>query len=149
MKKAVSIVATVLALTLVLVGCGSKQADTSTLVDGSYRAEMSDAYADNEGHGWKGYVVLTVTDGAIADVDFDYSNGEGALKSEQSQEEYPMDPHPSTWIPELEKQGKEASSADDIDAITDATASSGEFKELYTAALDAAKAGNQETIVLH
>lgn len=148
MKKLSFVLALSLALVLALAGCGGKTAETN-LVDGTYRAEMSDDYAASEGHGWKGYVVLTVADGSISDVDFDYINEDCALKSEQSEEEYPMTPHPKEWIPQLEASGKKAASPEDLDAITDATSSSAEFKELYTAALEAATSGQSETIVLH
>ncbi|MDD3428640.1 MAG: FMN-binding protein [Oscillospiraceae bacterium] len=140
MKKLL-VIAMVAVLALSLVACGG-----SKIVDGTYRAELSDAAAE-AAHGWKDYMVVTYAGGKITDVDYD-STKDGALKSEQTAETYPMDPHPSTWLPTLEENIKKAGTADKIDAVAGATNTSETAKKLMAAIEKAAAEGNTTTVVV-
>ena len=114
--------------------------------DGTYTAEASEQYAE-QNSGWKEYVTLTVAQGKISQVDYDALK-DGKKKSETTKEEYPMEPHPSEWMHELETQMMNAQDSAQIDGVTGATQSSNLVKRLYDAALNAARTGNTATVTL-
>ena len=142
MKKLLAL-ALVVVLALSMAACGG-----SKLKDGTYVAETSDAVA-TDSHGWKDTVTVTVSGGKVTDVVFDsFALDDGRAKSKETAETYPMDPHPSEWIPQLSANLKAASSADEVAAVAGATHSSESAKKLYAAALEAAAEGNTETVVV-
>lgn len=114
--------------------------------DGVYTAQASEAYAAQNG-GWQEYVKVTVTGGQVTDTEYD-ADMDGKKKSETTADEYPMDPHPSKWIPEIERQLKAAGEKTQIDGVTGATQSSRMAERLYAAALNAARTGNTATVTL-
>ena len=118
----------------------------SQLKDGVYTAQVSDAYAQ-ENHGWKEFVTLTVSGGQITDVKYD-AEKDGKMKRDATESEFPMDPPPSQWIPQLEENIRMARDAEDIDAVAGATKSSNLVKKLYAAALNAAKNGDTAPVTL-
>lgn len=59
-----------------------------------------------------------------------------------------MDPHPSQWIPELEKNIMAAADPESIDSVTGATMSSQMVKKLYAAALNAARTGDTQVVTV-
>jgi len=144
MKKTLSIFIISLMLVTILVGCG----DSSGYKDGTYKA----TYDDFDEHGWKAYVEITIKDGKIADVDFDYVNEEGNLKSEDEEYNATMKEasgtSPEEFSPALEQQLIEKQNVKEIDNITGATHSVENFKELANAALKNAKSGNTEEVIL-
>ena len=103
-KLLVFLLVTVMALSLV--ACGG------SVKDGTYKAEYQ-----NESNGWTEFLTVTYQGGAITDVDFDAKDADGNLKSATTAETYPMDPHPSVWLPELEAKIKSAGTADKIEAV--------------------------------
>ena len=113
--------------------------------DGVYTARMSDAYTQEEGHGWQTTLTLQIEGGAIVSADFDAFQ-DGRRKSELSAEEYPMDPPASEWIPELATQIEAASAPCDIDGVSGATNASDEARKLFAAILTAAADGNTEDL---
>lgn len=113
--------------------------------DGVYTARMSDAYTQEEGHGWQTTLTLQIEGGAIVSADFDAFQ-DGKRKSELSAEEYPMDPPASEWIPELATQVEAASAPADIDGVSGATHASDEARKLFAAILTAAADGNTEDL---
>lgn len=136
MKKFAAI-AMVFVLTFILVGCAGG------IKDGTYSAQASEP-----SHDWTEYLKVTYKDGVITDVDYDAFDATGNLKSEATDETYPMDPAPRDWIPELEANIKAAASADKIEAVAGATNSSGSAKVLMAAVEKQAKAGNTETVMV-
>lgn len=145
MKKTLAFVLS-LAAAMAMAACSSTP---DTLVDGSYTAEMSDTYATEVGHGYKPTLTITVSGGEVTDVVLDAVNLEtGELKSATTQETYPMDPHPSEWLPQLSENILNAENGDGVEAVAGATTASTEAKVLYDAVLGAAAEGNTETVVL-
>lgn len=144
MKKTVSLLLVVLMTAMALVGCGGG----GGYKDGTYKA----TFDDFDEHDWKAFVEIVVSDGEITDVDFDYVNAEGDLKSED--EEYneimkeKSGTSPEEFSPALEKDLIEKQNVKDVDDITGATTSVKNFKKLAEAALKNAKAGNTEEVIL-
>lgn len=126
-----------------LVGCGG-----SKIADGTYSAELSDA-ATEANHGWKDFLTVTYKDGKMVEVQFDSKDADGNLKSEwTTPENYPMDPQPSEWIPQLEENIKATSNPDKVASVAGATMGSNNAKELYRAVVEKAKAGDTTTAVI-
>ena len=128
---------------LSLVACGG-----SKIADGTYSAELSDAAAEAN-HGWKDFLTITYKDGEMVDVQFDAKDADGNLKTESTNpENYPMDPQPSVWMPQLEENIKATSNPDKVAAVAGATTGSNHAKELYRAVLEKAKAGDTSVAVI-
>lgn len=117
------------------------------LQDGEYKAEVSDAYAQSSGHGWKEYLKIAVASNQIESVEFDALK-DGKKKSEATAEEYPMTPAPSEWIPKINEAIRAADMPESMDTVSGATMSSGTARKLYAAVLEAAKTGNTQTVIV-
>lgn len=115
--------------------------------DGTYTARMSEAYAKDKGQGWQTTLTVEFKGGKPEKVEFDAFN-DGKKKSEQTKEAYPMEPHPSQWMPEMAEQIKKAERPDDIEGISGATIASGEARKLYGAVLKAAQDGQAGEITV-
>lgn len=142
MKKLVLFVLSA-CLVLSLTACGG-----SKIADGTYSAELSDA-ATEANYGWKDFLTITYKDGEMVDVQFDAKDADGNLKTEWTNpENYPMDPQPSVWMPQLEENIKATSNPDKVAAVAGATTGSNHAKELYRAVLEKAKAGDTSVAVV-
>lgn len=119
----------------------------SGLMDGEYVAQTSETYTQQTGHGWQEYVKLTVSDGQLIDLEYDALK-DGQRKSETTPDNYPMDPHPSQWTPQLNENLQAADNPDEVDAVTGATQSSQMIKKLYAAALRAARMGDEQAVTV-
>lgn len=145
MKKAISILLISIFLATALIACGGGGGGYK---DGTYKA----TYDDFDEHGWKAYVEIVISDGEISDVDFDYVNEDGDIKSED--EEYnalmkeKSGSSPEEFSPALEQQLIEKQNVKEIDNITGATHSVENFKKLAEAALKNAKSGNTEEAII-
>lgn len=128
MKKALAIVFTAV-LALALVACGG-----SGIKDGTYSAEASEA-----SHGWTDTLSVTYKDGKVVEAKYDAYDADKKLKSEATAESYPMDPHPTVWIPEINTNIVTAGTADKIEAVAGATNSSNNAKALMAAIEENAK----------
>lgn len=108
-------------------------------INGSYKAIEAEF-----GYGWKGYLNLAITDDKITSVEYDYLNVDGNKKSGTTEAEYPMDPHPSVWLPQYESSLMSADILEfsDIDAISGATHSGETVNKMMKVLLEAAKTGN-------
>ncbi len=115
--------------------------------DGQYTARMSEAYAKGTGQGWQTTLTVTFEGGKAENVEFD-AFMDGKKKSEQSKEEYPMEPRPSEWMPEIAEQIKKAQRPDEIEGVSGATIASGEARRLYGAILKAAQEGKTGEITV-
>ncbi len=139
-KRTLVILACVLIACTALAGCRRKYQD------GTYTARYR-----NPSGGYVEYLTVTFKKGKTASVEFDgYSASEpDTKKSELSQAEYPMDPHPSKWTAQLESSiMKAGDNARDIELIAGATSSSRHARELYAAILMAAEKGDTTEIIL-
>jgi len=120
---------------------------SAALVDGAYTARTSDEYTQGTGHGWQEYLTITVENGQIVQLDYDALQ-DNKLKSETTPDVYPMTPHPSQWIPQLEASMMQAATAADIDAVTGATNSSRMAQKLYAAVMEAAQEGAKGDLIV-
>ena len=59
-----------------------------------------------------------------------------------------MDPQPSEWMPQLEKNIAATSNPDKVAAVAGATTGSSHAKELYRAVIEKAKAGDTTTAIV-
>ncbi len=124
-----------------LTGCRSSRPK-----DGTYTARYQ--YPSN---GYVEYLTVTFRDGRPTEVEFDaYLETEPETKkSELTREEYPMDPHPSEWMDDLEDNIEDAGlKPDRIATVAGATSSSRHARELYDAILTAAKDGSKKEIIV-
>ena len=126
MKIALTVVLTA-ALALSLAACSG-----SKIADGTYTAELDDASAEAS-HGWRDTLVVEYKGGKITSAAFESYNAEGAKKSEQTPETYPMDPPPSEWIPQLSANVQKAGDSKHLDTIAGATHASASAKALLEA----------------
>jgi len=130
---------------ITLVSC--EKEEESIYMDGDYRAEAAEF-----SHGWKEFMEVTITDDVQTSVNFDAVNEEDDtfFKSETTQGSYPMDPHPTVWIPQLEAQlmTVDISNYEGIDGITGATHSSQNANALFELIIEAAKTGDTSTQIL-
>jgi major membrane immunogen (membrane-anchored lipoprotein) len=127
----------------------AKAGDNTTAViplydDGVYKV-AAEAFDE---HGWKPQVELEIKDHKIASVQFDYTNEAGKLKTEDADYKAAMESsgtYPAKYTEELEKQLVEKQQIGDVDAVSGATTSSGNFTALVEYALDdLAEVGNTE-----
>lgn len=143
MSKIIRVLAVVLCAVLLctaLVGCASGPKD------GTYTARY-----ENASHGYIEYLTVTFKDGAPVEAEYDaYAEGDPtAKKSAATPEEYPMDPAPSEWIPQISANVLAAgTNPDAIDGVAGATYASASARELYAAILEAAAEGNTAEIIV-
>lgn len=106
--------------------------------DGTYKAQVDDAYVETEGRGWREFLEVTIKDGEITDVTFNAINAEGKYKTDPGA--YNMVPSPSIWMPVIEENVKNNVDGK-IDALTGATSSSNNAQKLLDAIYKDGKAG--------
>ncbi len=138
MKKLLIIIM-VLSTLLFAVSCGN-----SGIQDGDYSAQMP-----QDEHGWADTLTVTYSGGELTSATFESVGEDGAKKSELAPEEYPMDPPPSEWIPQLTDNVK-ASAGDPnaIEMIAGATNSSQNAKDMLAAINENAESGNTDTVLV-
>lgn len=117
------------------------------LEDGDYMAE-----ADYDERGWKPFVEMTVADGTITSVNFDYITEDGALKSEDEEYNAAMKDqagtNPSEYMPALEDSLLETQDVEMVDTVTGATSSTENFKALVKGIMDEGQPGEVVTVEL-
>lgn len=125
-------------------------ATTGDMKDGQYRAE----YREFDDHGWKDYVVVTVSGGKYTSVEFDSLNREDGRKKSEDKEymnAYPKDGNfvkPDEYTKRLAQALVEKQDAEKIDTIATATTSSESFKKLVNALTINIKRGKTETVIV-
>lgn len=109
------------------------------LKDGEYKAAQ-DKYDD---YGWKGQITVTVKEGKISAVDFDYVNKDNKLKSQDQGYIKAMEDKTkinlAKAMEELEASLLSSQDASAVNAVSGATSTSNDFKALAEAALKDAK----------
>ncbi len=114
-----------------------KDEKTSVYKDGNYKAEEAEF-----SHGYKAFMEAQITSDKLVTVNFDYVDSTGNFKSETTAETYPMNPHPSVWLPQYEDQLMNTQIVPDlaeIDGVSGATHGTLSANNLMEAILTAAK----------
>ncbi len=125
-----------------------KKDDEKTYVyqDGTYKAEDAEF-----SHNYKAFLEAEIKADQLVSVNFDYVDSVGNFKSNTTAEQYPMDPHPSSWLPECESQLMSTSIVPDyieIDGVSGATHGSESANIMMEAVLAAAKSGDHTVQII-
>ena len=140
-KRKLTVIFFTLALTLT--GCGQKQSEG--MQDGTYTAQMSD-YS----FGWKEYVTITVKNGGITATEYNAENASGFIKSWDNAYMNNMKSVTGTYPNEYTRyyaaQLTGQNSLPEIDMLSGASTSGGNFKKLAQSAVVQAIKGDS-TIV--
>lgn len=141
MKKRICFV--LLALSLLLCGgCGS-----SSLKNGFYTAEMSD-YS----HGWKEYLCIMVRNDNIVYAEFNAKDPSGFIKAWDNAYMESMysvtGTYPNAYTRNYAGQLIQTQNPDDVDVITGASHSGGNFLKLSAAVIEQAKKGDSSTVIV-
>lgn len=140
--KQIAALAAGLCVAAMLSGCGLK--------DGSYSASL----AAPDSLGYQAYLKVTVTDGEITEADFDAANADGQKKSEDEDYAALMEPACQTTPAQVSQHyrqlllGAKSYSKVEVDAVSGATVSSGEFRRLWAALEEPFKKGDTQPITL-
>ncbi|MDQ4510857.1 extracellular electron transfer flavoprotein PplA [Enterococcus faecalis] len=157
---------------LVLAGCGADKKDNTTnsssaassetkkstessapakkvaggdLKDGTYKLEEK-----NEKNGYRTVFEMTVKDGKITESKYDNINADGKSKTEDTKYEESMKAKsgvgPKEYIKQLNDSFVKAQSASGVEVVTGATHSSESFQNYAQQLIQAAQAGNTDTI---
>lgn len=157
---------------LVLAGCGADKKDNTTnsssaassetkkstessapakkvaggdLKDGTYKLEEK-----NEKNGYRAVFEMTVKDGKITESKFDNINADGKSKTEDTKYEESMKAKsgvgPKEYIKQLNDSFVKEQSASGVEVVTGATHSSESFQNYAQQLIQAAQAGNTDTI---
>ena len=131
MKKIISLVLIFTMVITVAIGCTNDKAE---LADGVYSAE-----GEFDERGWKSIITISVEDGKIEDVDYDEVTEDGAKKSEDDEYAESMKAvsgvTPEEAYEMLEDSLESSQNVDKVDAVSGATSSSEQFKNLANEAL--------------
>ena len=115
------------------------------LKDGTYKLEEK-----NESNGYRAVFEMTVKDGKITKSDYDYVNADGKSKKDDADYNKSMKEKsgtsPDLYIPELNKEFIKSQSASGVEVVTGATHSSHAFQNYAQQLIQAAQAGNEDTI---
>lgn len=116
-----------------------------TFEDGTYKVSEAEF-----SYGWKAYLQVSISEDKLTMVDFDALDEDGNKKSETTEDEYPMTPHPSVWLPQYQLSLMDADilNFSAIDAISGATNSNNITTIMMKVLLEAAKTGNTEEIII-
>lgn len=157
---------------LVLAGCGADKKDNTTnsssaassetkkstessapakkvaggdLKDGTYKLEEK-----NEKNGYRAVFEMTVKDGKITESKYNNINADGKSKTEDTKYEESMKAKsgvgPKEYIKQLNDSFVKAQSASGVEVVTGATHSSESFQNYAQQLIQAAQAGNTDTI---
>lgn len=157
---------------LVLAGCGADKKDNTTnsssaassetkkstessapakkvaggdLKDGTYKLEEK-----NEKNGYRAVFEMTVKDGKITESKYDNINADGKSKTEDTKYEESMKAKsgvgPKEYIKQLNDSFVKAQSTSGVEVVTGATHSSESFQNYAQQLIQAAQAGNTDTI---
>jgi major membrane immunogen (membrane-anchored lipoprotein) len=115
------------------------------LKDGTYKLEEK-----NESNGYRAVFSMTVKDGKITESNYDNINADGKSKTEDTKYEESMKEKtgvgPKEYIKQLNDSFMKAQSASGVEVVTGATHSSESFQNYAQQLIQAAQAGNTETI---
>lgn len=139
----------VLSSALLLTACGTdapEEAAEGGLQDGTYKLEE----LNFGGTGWKEGLEIVVDGGEITDATWSSVNEEGVNKVEDDNYQETMTSTdgvgPQDFIPGLEEALVDAQNPADVEVISGATGTSEKFVEYAERVVEAAEAGNTDTI---
>ena len=149
MKKIISLALTAVFAMGAFTGCSEAQLSSTTLTDGTYRAE----FKDFDENGWKDFVEVTIVDGQLDEVVFDsIKENSDKLKSEdesyKSEMEQMVGTYPAKYNKDLINQFMENNTISAIDVVAGATQATGSFKTLLTNIAPSLQDGNTETVLV-
>ena len=132
-----------------ITGCTQEQLNSTTLVDGTYRAE----FREYDANGWKDFVEVTIADGELSEVVYDSVKEKGdVLKSEDESYKNEMEAivgtYPAKYNKDLINQFIESGKVTAVDIVAGATESTGNFKILIIAAMESAASGNTDVVTI-
>lgn len=143
MKKAICISLILIATLLGLSGCGS----SDKMKDGFYTAEMSDF-----SNGWKEYLCIMVKNDKIVYAEFNAKNSSGYIKAWDNAYMKNMNSfsgtYPNEYTREYVAQLIESQDPEQVDMVTGASTSGGNFAKLSVAVVEQAKEGNSEVKIV-
>ena len=132
-----------IALCLCLTGCGSEKG----MKNGYYTAEMKEY-----DYGWKEYVCIFVKNNTIVSIEFNAKNASGFIKAWDNAYMENMKPVSGTYPNEYTRlygsRLLESQDIEEVDVISGATSSGGNFYKLVNAAVEQAREGNSEVAVV-
>lgn len=135
-----------LAWALCLGGCG-KEAAKERLMDGCYTAQMAE-YS----HGWKEYVTITVKNGEIIATEYNAENASGFIKSwdntYMSNMKSVTGTYPNEYTRYYAAQLTGSTEAPEIEMLSGASTSGGNFKRLSAAVVQQAVLGDSRVVVV-
>ncbi|MGE4549111.1 MAG: FMN-binding protein [Intestinibacillus sp.] len=121
-----------------LTACGAAK---DTLVDGYYTAEMSDYE-----HGWKEFVTICVSNGKIITAEFNARNSSGYIKAwdmaYMRQMNSKKGTYPNAYTRAYTASLLKAQTSGEIDTVSGASHSGGNFGKMVELLLQKAKAGD-------
>ena len=149
MKKVISLALTAVFAIGTFTGCSEAQLASTSLIDGTYRAE----FKDFDENGWKDFVEVTIVDGQLDEVVFDsIKENSDKLKSEdesyKTEMEQMVGTYPAKYNKDLINQFIESGKVTSVDIVAGATESTGNFKTLIVEAMLNATAGNTEVEIV-
>ena len=149
MKKIISLALTAVFAMGAFTGCSEAQLSSTTLTDGTYRAE----FKDFDENGWKDFVEVTIVDGQLDEVVFDsIKENSDKLKSEdesyKAEMEQMVGTYPAKYNKDLINQFIESGKVTSVDIVAGATESTGNFKTLIIEAMSNAATGNTEVEIV-
>ncbi|MBN7772210.1 FMN-binding protein [Clostridium aminobutyricum] len=117
------------------------QSAQNTLIDGYYTAEMSDYE-----HDWKEFVTICVSNDNIVTVEFNARNSSGYIKAWDMDYMRQMNSikgtYPNAYTRAYAASLLKTQSAENIDAVSGATHSGGNFERIIALLLEKAKSGD-------
>ena len=132
-----------IALCLCLTGCGSEKG----IKNGYYTAEMKEY-----DYGWKEYVCIFVKNNTIVSIEFNAKNASGFIKAWDNAYMENMKPVSGTYPNEYTRlygsRLLESQDIEEVDVVSGATSSGGNFYKLVNAAVEQAREGNSEVAVV-
>ena len=142
MKRIIYLLINLVLILFLFSSCGQ-----SKMKDGFYTAEMSD-YS----HGWKEYLCIMVKDGIIVYAEFNAKNQSGYIKAWDNAYMQTMlhaqGTYPNEYTRYYAAELIENQSSSGVDTLTGATSSGNNFIQLTAAAIEQAKQGNTDTVVV-
>lgn len=135
-----------MAVALILSGCGAA-APQNAMQDGSYTAQMSD-YS----FGWKEYLTITVKNGEIVTSEFNAENASGFVKSWDNAYMNNMKSVTGTYPNEYTRyyaaQLTGKTEAPEIETLSGASSSGGNFQKLCIAVVEQAMNGDSTIAIV-
>lgn len=134
---------TLLIFTFLLGGCGFG----NSMKDGFYTAEMSDF-----SHGWKEYLCIMVKNDTIVYAEFNAKDPSGYIKAWDNAYMRNMSTvngtYPNEYTRKYVAQLIETQSSEEIDTVTGASSSGGNFRKLSYAVIEQAQKGDTDTVIV-